>query len=327
MSLTRYLVNRFFQSITIILTIIIINFIIIYSAPGDPIQFIAGDIAVNSPEFAAYLRAKWGLDRPLYERLLIYISNILRGDLGYSYRYSEPVLNLILERAPVTLLLTVTSNILAFVVGVMLGIYSARRISRKIDTSLTILNFFLWSTPSFWLGIMLMMIFAVNLRILPATGLMDVRNPKEGVLLYLDILYHSALPVTTLTLITLPLYYKITRDSIIQQSSEDYVITYRAIGFSDDVIYKKFIFRNSIIPPLTVFGIHMGFAIAGAALIENVFGWPGIGRLLLDSIRARDYPVILGTYVVIASSVVFANLLMDLIYALLDPRVRIAKSR
>jgi len=325
LSLARYIISRFFQSIFIILIIIIINFIIISSAPGDPVQFIAGDIAIYNPDLAAYLRAKWGLDKPLYERLLIYLTNVLRGDLGYSYRYSEPVINLILERLPVTLLLTVSANIMAFVIGVLLGVYSARKIGGKSDTFLTVLNFFLWSTPSFWLGIILMMFFAVDLKILPATGLLDLRNPKTGIWFYLDILYHSILPVTTLTLITIPLYYKITRDTVIQQASEDYVMTYRAIGFSEDVIYRRYVFRNSIIPPVTVFGVHMGFAVAGAALIENVFGWPGVGRLLLDSISTRDYPVILGIFIIIASSVVLTNLIIDLLYAILDPRVRIEK--
>ena len=325
MALTRYIISRLFQSIIIILVIIVINFLIVSSAPGDPIRFIAGDITLYNPEYAAYLRAKWGLDKPLHERLLMYFLNVLRGDLGYSYRYLESVSKLIIERLPLTLLLTVTANILAFALGVYLGIQSARRAGSKLDTALTSLNFFLWSTPSFWLGILLMIIFAVKLKILPATGLMDLRNPKTGFMLYIDILWHSILPVTTLTLITTPLYYKITRDSVIQQASEDYVTTYRAIGFSEDRIYRKYIFRNAIIPPVTVLGLHMGFAVAGAALIENVFGWPGMGRLLLDSISTRDYPVILGIYLVVASSVVLANLIVDIIYAFLDPRVRIAK--
>lgn len=313
------------QAFFIILAVIIVNFLIISLAPGDPVQFIAGDISLYSPEVAAYLRARWGLDKPVYERLLIYISNVLRGDLGYSYRYSVPVVSLILERVPTTLLLTITANLLAFFLGVFLGVYAARRSGSKIDTALNLVNFFLWSTPAFWFGIVLMLIFSVNLKILPATGLIDVRNPPQGFMLYLDIARHSILPVATLALVSLPLYYKIVRDTVIQQSSEDYVYTYRAIGFAEGEIYRRYIFRNSIIPPVTVFAIHMGFAIAGAALIENVFGWPGVGRLLLDSIRARDYPVILGVYLVIATSVVIANLITDILYAYLDPRVRIER--
>ncbi|MEM1633874.1 MAG: ABC transporter permease [Sulfolobales archaeon] len=321
----RYLLSRLIQSFFIILVVIVINFFIISLAPGDPVRFIAGDLSLYSPEVAEYLRARWGLDKPLYERLAIYIYNVMRGDLGYSYRYSAPVAELIIERLPTTLLLTITANLLAFVLGVYAGVLAARRVGGRIDTALNLLNFFLWSTPSFWLGIVLMLLFGVYLRILPVAGLMDVRNPQTGFMLYLDIARHSILPITTLTLITLPLYYKIVRDTMIQQASEDYVITYRAIGYSEGEIYRRFVFRNSIIPPVTVFAIHMGFAVAGAALIENVFGWPGVGRLLLDSIASRDYPIILGVYLVISITVVLANLIVDLLYAYLDPRVRIGR--
>ncbi|MEM4969825.1 MAG: ABC transporter permease [Sulfolobales archaeon] len=325
LGLARLIIWRTLQAILVIFFIIVLNFIIISTAPGDPVQFVAGDIAISSPDVVEYLRHRWGLDRPLYERLFIYLSNVLRGDLGYSYRYSEPVVDLILERLPVTLTLTVVSNLLAFSAGIVLGIYAARRMGRKADNLITTANMFLWSVPSFWLGIVLMMIFGVQLKLLPVSGLMDVRNPKEGFWLYLDIAYHSILPIATLTMITLPLYFKIVRDTVIQQASEDYVHTYRAIGFSEDEIYRRVIFRNSILPPITVFAIHMGFSVAGAALIENVFGWPGIGRLLLDSIRTRDYPVIMGIYLIVASSVVVANLITDLIYMRLDPRARIQK--
>ncbi|MDT7887969.1 MAG: ABC transporter permease [Desulfurococcales archaeon] len=323
MGLASYVASRIFQALIVIFLVMILNFIIISTAPGDPVQFIAGDIAIGSPEVLNYLRSRWGLDRPLHERLLIYLGNILRGDLGYSYRYSQPVASLILERLPATLALTITSNLLAFAIGIVLGVVAARRAGEKLDNAISVFNLFLWSVPSFWLGIVLMAIFSVQLRLLPASGLMDVRNPKEGLWLYIDIAYHSFLPIATLTLITLPLYFKIVRDTVIQQASEDYVQTYRAIGIGEGEIYRKVILRNSIIPPVTVFAIHMGFAVAGAALIENVFGWPGVGRLLLDAIRTRDYPVIMGTYLVITTTVIIANLIVDLLYARLDPRVKI----
>lgn len=323
MSLASYIAARLFQAVGVIFAILILNFIIISTAPGDPVQFIAGDIAIGSPEVVSYLKSRWGLDRPLHERLFIYIGNLLRGDLGYSYRYSQPVAGLILERLPATLVLTMTSNILAFALGVFLGVVAARRAGGRADNVITAATLFLWSAPSFWLGIVLMAIFSVQLKVLPTSGLMDVRNPKEGLLLYADIAYHSILPVSTLTLITLPLYFKITRDTVIQQASEDYVHTYRAVGFPEDTIYRRFILRNSIIPPITVFAIHMGFAVAGAALVENVFGWPGVGRLLLDSIRTRDYPVIMGIYLVISATVILANLVVDILYAYLDPRVKV----
>ena len=323
MSLSTYLIKRFFQSITVIFAILLINFIIINIAPGDPARFMGGEVALSSPEYLQAIRERWGLDKPIYERFLIYIYNLLRGDLGYSYRYLQPVSTLIAERLPTTLLLTITSTLLAFFIGTYLGLRAVRKVGGKVDTILTTTMFVFWSIPSFWLGIILIMIFGVHLKILPISGLVSVREMKTGIWYYLDILYHSILPITTLTLITIPVYYKLTRDTALNQLSEDYVTTFRAIGLDEGKIFKKHIFRNAILPPITVFGLQLGYAIAGAALIETVFGWPGMGRLLLDAIYMRDYPVIMGIYLIIAISVVLSNFIIDLVYMLLDPRVRL----
>lgn len=323
MGLSTYIIKRFFQSIIVIFAILLINFLIINLAPGDPARFMGGEIALSSPEYLQAIRERWGLDKPVYERFLVYLYNLLRGDLGYSYRYLQPVLTLIAERLPTTLLLTITSTLLAFFIGTYLGLRAVRKVGGKLDTILTTIMFVFWSIPSFWLGIILIMIFGVHLKILPISGLVSVREIKTGIWYYLDILYHSILPITTLTLITIPIYYKLTRDTALNQLSEDYVTTFRAVGIDEGRLFKKHIFRNAILPPVTVFGLQLGYAIAGAALIETVFGWPGMGRLLLDSIYMRDYPVIMGIYLVISISVVLSNFIVDLVYMLLDPRVRL----
>jgi len=323
MGLSTYIIKRFFQSIIVIFAILLINFLIINLAPGDPARFMGGEIALSSPEYLQAIRERWGLDKPVYERFLIYLYNLLRGDLGYSYRYLQPVSTLIAERLPTTLLLTITSTLLAFFIGTYLGLRAVRKVGGKLDTILTTIMFVFWSIPSFWLGIILIMIFGVHLKILPISGLVSVREIKTGIWYYLDILYHSILPITTLTLITIPIYYKLTRDTALNQLSEDYVTTFRAVGIDEGRLFKKHIFRNAILPPVTVFGLQLGYAIAGAALIETVFGWPGMGRLLLDSIYMRDYPVIMGIYLVISISVVLSNFIVDLVYMLLDPRVRL----
>lgn len=323
MGLSTYIIKRFFQSIIVIFAILLINFLIINLAPGDPARFMGGEIALSSPEYLQAIRERWGLDKPVYERFLVYLYNLLRGDLGYSYRYLQPVSTLIAERLPTTLLLTITSTLLAFFIGTYLGLRAVRKVGGKLDTILTTIMFVFWSIPSFWLGIILIMIFGVHLKILPISGLVSVREIKTGIWYYLDILYHSILPITTLTLITIPIYYKLTRDTALNQLSEDYVTTFRAVGIDEGRLFKKHIFRNAILPPVTVFGLQLGYAIAGAALIETVFGWPGMGRLLLDSIYMRDYPVIMGIYLVISISVVLSNFIVDLVYMLLDPRVRL----
>jgi len=318
-----FLFRRLLFAFITLIIVITINFIIINMAPGDPVRFIAGDIAYASPEYIEFMRSKWGLDKPVYERLLVYISNLLKGDLGYSYRYLQPVPTLILERLPLTLFLTITSNVIAFLLGIVLGIISVMKFKSKLDTALTLSNMVLWSTPSFVLGIILMFVFSLKLKLFPASGIMDLRNPKEGIMLYLDILHHSILPIATLTLILLPLYYKVVRDSVLQLSAEDFVFALKAIGYTEFRIYRRHILRNAILPPLTVFMLHLGYSVAGATLIEIVFGWPGIGRLLLDAILTRDYPVIMGVYVVISASIIAVNMLTDILYTILDPRVRL----
>jgi len=322
MGMGTYIAKRVVHSIGIIFVILFLNFIIINSAPGNPALFMGGEVALSSPEYVKALMHRWGLDKPLYERTLIYFEHLLKGDLGYSYRYMEPVSSLILERLPVTLLLTLSSSLLAFVIGVWLGLASARRVKSKTDAAITTTMFVFWSTPSFWLGIMLMILFGVRLRLFPVSGMVSVSHLGGGVWYYLDILYHAVLPVTTLTLIMTPLYYKLTRDTAIQQLREDYVTTFRAVGLGEGYLFRKYVFRNSILPPITAFGLQLGYAVAGAVLVENVFGWPGMGRLLLDSILMRDYPVIMGIYVFVSVTVILSILLVDILYALLDPRIK-----
>ncbi len=323
MALSTYLAKRFLQSILIIFAILLINFIIINSAPGDPARFMGGEVALSSPQYVEAIKERWGLDKPIYERFFIYVYNLLHGDLGYSYRYLQPVSTLIIERLPTTLLLTITSTILAFFIGTFLGLKAVQKVGSRRDVFLTTLMFVFWSIPAFWLGILLIMIFGVQLKWFPISGLVNVREMKTGIWYYLDILYHSVLPITTLTLITIPVYYKLTRDTALQQLTEDYVTTFRAVGLDENRLFKKHVFRNAILPPITIFGLQLGYAIAGAALIETVFGWPGMGRLLLDSIYMRDYPVIMGIYLIISISVVLSNLIVDLVYMLLDPRIRV----
>ena len=250
------------------------------------------------------------------------MANLFKGDLGYSYRYSAPVSQLIIERLPITLLLTIAANVIAFGLGVYTGLISARRYRSGVDATLSLIAFVLNSMPSFLLGIILMLIFAVHLKVLPVSGMIDVRNPKTGVMLYIDVLYHAILPITTLALILLPSYFKIVRDTALQQLGEDYVTTFRAVGLDEWKIFKRHIFRNAILPPITLFTIRLGYSVAGAAIIETVFGWPGIGRLLLASIRERDYPVIMGIYLMVTTSIVVLSIITDLVYSLLDPRVK-----
>jgi len=322
-NIAPYLFRRGIQTILTIFLIIIINFFIINLAPGDPIRVIAGEFAFSNPEYVKALRKRWGLDKPLSERFIIYLINLFKGDMGFSYRYMQPVTTIIGERIIPTLLLTFTSLIIAFLLGVLLGVFSARKSGTLVDISLSFTMIILYSMPVFWLGIILILIFAVNLRLFPIAGMYSARVKYEGVRLWLDILWHMALPVATLVLAQLPVYYKITKASILEQTREDYVRTFTAYGFHRETIFRRYILRNALLPPVTIFGLQLGFVLSGAALVEIIFGWPGMGRLLLDAAFYRDYPLLMGLYLVTAIGVAAANFLTDIVYMFLDPRVRL----
>jgi len=320
-----YTLKRIAYGILVVMIIVATNFVIVSLAPGDPAVAMGGELVLSNPEYIKAVRERWGLDKPLIHRLLLYLYNVfLRLDLGYSYRYLEPVSKLIVERLPYTLLLTVTSSLLAFVLGLLTSVTSVKKLGR-VDTALTTSSLILWSVPVFYLGIVLVWIFSVNLKLFPAAGLIDVKNPKTGIYYVLDVLHHAFLPVTALTLALYPAYYKLLRDTMFEVLGEDFVMTFRAVGLDEGKLIRRHVLRNALIPAVTLLGLQLGYSVAGAALIENVFGWPGIGKLLLDAVYVRDYPVIMGVFLITSSTVVVANIVVDLIYAALDPRVRVGK--
>ncbi|MBO3801151.1 MAG: ABC transporter permease [Thermoproteota archaeon] len=316
----EYLLRRIIQLFFIVFIVLILNFLIINLAPGDPASIMAGELATK--EYIEAVRQKWGLNKPIYERLISYVSNVVHGDFGYSFTYSQSVLSLIAERIPITLMLTLTSSILAFVIGLLLAVRSAQNAFSKEDIIVSNAMLVLYSVPSFWLGLVLIGVFGVGLRLLPTSGMTDVRAANTGLLLAIDILIHSILPISTLTAIQIPVYYKIARNSIVEQSSEDYALTFTMAGMNRSDLFRKYILRNSLLPPVTVFALHLGYILSGAVLVEIVFGWPGMGRLLLGAVYSRDYPLIMGIYLITSITVAFANFFVDILYVLLDPRVK-----
>jgi len=178
------------------------------------------------------------------------------------------------------------------------------------------------STPGFWLGLMLILIFASTLKILPTAGMVDLRAQNEGFAKVLDILKHLVLPLTTVTLIQIPYFFRIARASVIQTMSEDYITTFRAAGMKESKIFKRYIFKNSMLPTITVFGINLAYVISGVAIIEIVFAWPGMGRLMMTAISKRDYPLLMGIYLVLSVSIAVCMIVVDVIYAVIDPRIR-----
>ena len=301
-----------------------INFLLIHFSPGDPVKILTG-MDHPSPAMEAELRQKYGLDQPLSTQFISYIGNLLKGDLGTSYNYHLPVSQIILNRLGPTALLALTSAILALILGTLLGLFVSRYQGRLMDKMLNGLSYFFYSMPAFWLGLMIIFIFSTWLKILPTSGMINMRQSAIGAGYIVDVIRHMILPVGTLTIIQIPVYMRIFQTSVYQTKNEEFITTFRAVGLSEKKIFRRYVLRNSILPTITVFGINLAYTVMGAALIEIVFAWPGVGRLMLEAISRRDYPLLMGIYLMLSISVAVFMVITDVVYALVDPRIRYNK--
>lgn len=317
----RFALRRFFSGLLTVFVVFALNFVIIHAAPGNPVKSIIGKETSN-PELTQALMDKWGLNDPLTVQFSRQLGNTLRGDLGTSILYNRPVNEMILERLGATLLLGVVTAVLSLLIGTALGVVCARKEGSWLDRILSVITYALDSMPSFWLGLMLIILLSSKLGLLPTQGMENVRAGYTGLRHVLDVLYHLILPSLTLVLISIPGYFRIAKSSIQQVTSEDFIITLRATGMSEKKIFSKYIFRNAILPTVTLFGITLAFLVTGVSLIEIVFSWPGMGRLTMTAINQRDYPVLMGIYFVMSVSVALVMVLVDIAYAMLDPRIR-----
>ena len=318
----RYLLKRVTTGLLTVLIAIVLNFFLIHIAPGDPIRIMAGMDHPSSEQLEA-LYVRYGLDKPLLVQLGQYIVNLLHGDFGTSYTYNKPVVSLILETMGPSILLALTSCVLAFVLGTLLGLFAARHQGRWMDNVLSYVSYLFDSMPPFWLGLVAILVFASTLHWLPTSGMVNLRNPQQGIGYVLDVLTHLLLPCATMTLIQIPQYLRLTRSSVTQVMQEDYITTFRATGMSEKTIFRRYVLKNAILPTLTAFGISLAYVVAGAALVEIVYAWPGTGRLMLNAINRRDYPLLMGIYLMIAISVSVVTMIVDILYAWLDPRIRL----
>jgi len=319
-SLQAYIVRRLIQAVPLVLGVLVITFVMIHLAPGDPIYILAGE--GGTEEYYAQMRALYGLDRPLYEQLLRYIFEVLRGDFGYSFSYQQPVFEVILDRLPATLLLMGTALLFSTVLGVLLGVVSAKRARSPLDHSIMVSTLTVYSMPVFWLGQLMIILFAVGFNLFPVQGMMSVREEYSGLRYWLDVLHHLALPAITLGMLQLAQTARLTRTSLREVLQEDFVRTARSKGLPERTVLYRHALRNAMLPIVTVLGGQIGVLLTGAALTETIFAWPGLGRLLLDSTLRRDYPLLMAIFILVSVTVIVANLLTDLVYTLLDPRVR-----
>lgn len=315
----RYVGWRLIQVIPAVAGIVIIGWLLIHLAPGDPVVALAGES--GDEDYYAFMREKFGLDRPLHEQFAAYAANVVRGDLGVSYIRGRPSAEVVLERLPATLLLTVTSLALSSVVGVALGVLAASRAGGWRDVAVNVGALGFYAAPVFWLAQLALLSFALRIGFFPVQG-MSSAAPTSGLAYVLDVARHLALPALVLASQETAAVTRFTRAGLLEEMQRDYVRTARAKGLSRVQALLRHALRRALLPVITVVGARVGHLISGAIIVEIVFGWPGLGRLLLSAAQTRDSPVLLAVFFLVAFSVVLANLLTDLAYAVLDPRIR-----
>ncbi len=316
-----FVARRLLQLVPVVAAIAALNFVLVHLAPGDVAQLLAGQSGQSSAEYVSQLRHEFGLDRPLAEQFVIYLGRLARFDLGYSYVQQTPVLTLIVDRLPATLLLMVSAITLALGLGVALGVAAARRFGSLLDNAISVGALVVYATPVFWLGLMLIVLFSVDLRLLPPDGMTDTRTSESGLAYALDVLRHLVLPAITLALFYVAVYTRLMRSAMLEVLGRDFVTAARAKGLAERTIAWSHAAPNAILPVVTIAGVMFGNMLGGSILVETVFGWPGLGRLIFDALLQRDLNLLLGILFVSSLVVVIANLLVDLAYGLLDPRI------
>ncbi|HAE91962.1 MULTISPECIES: nickel ABC transporter permease [Tissierella] len=302
----KYILRRLLLLIPVILGVTFLVFTIMYFTPGDPARLILGESA--QPEQVAALREEMGLDDPFIVQYFRFITKALTGDFGRSYSTKRPVFDEVFARFPATLKLTVAAMIIAVLIGIPVGIISATKQYSLLDSIAMIGALIGVSMPVFWLGLMLILVFSVKLRILPSSGS--------------ETLLHLILPAFALGVGSAAIITRMTRSSMLEVIRQDYIRTARAKGVAEKKVVNKHALKNALIPVVTVIGLQFGGLLGGAVLTESVFSWPGVGRLMVEAIRQKDSPMVLATVVFISVTFSFVNLLVDLLYAFIDPRIK-----
>lgn len=320
--MTKYIIRRLLQVPPLLLGITLITFTIVNLAPGDPVSAMIDPQDVMTLSFEEYqaLRESMGLNKPIPVRYVLWLTQIVQGNLGYSYQGQNlPVAGMILQRLPATLFLTISAVLVAVVIGVSFGVLSALRQYSLLDNVLTVLTFFGISVPGFFFALLGMYFFAAKLHWLPVFGMW---TPGGATTLNLDLLRHAVLPVGSLAILHVAGYMRYSRTSTLDALHSDHVAVARAKGLPEGAVIRRHVFRNALLPIVTIVGLEVPGLIGGAFIIESLFSWPGIGLLGYTAIVRRDYPLQMGIALILAVAVLVANLLTDLVYTFVDPRIR-----
>lgn len=322
---SRHIGSILIRAVITFVMVVVLNFVLFRVIPGDPARLLLSGArtSVTAEQIEAQ-RESWGLDRPLFpDQVLNYLSATLRGDFGYSFKFrGRHVADLILERLPATIALVGLAQFIAILCGVMLGLYAGWRRGGAVDFIATGASLALYSTPAFWLGMILVVIYSTALGWLPGYGAHSPSAIKGSLDWFLDYLRHLALPVIAVALGLIGQYVVVARAAMSDVVTEDYMVTARAKGLTGGQMLMRHAFRNAMLPVVTLITLNLGYVVAGAITVEAVFAWPGIGGLTVEALNARDYPVLQGVFLLLGASIVVANLVADLAYGILDPRVR-----
>lgn len=323
--LGRYLVGKIGGALFSLLLVILLGFFLFRVIPGDPVGELTHGTAVSAAQKAA-LRHQLGLDRPWYGQFFSYLVNVLKGDLGQSFKYGRPVSGLILDRLWPTILLVGTATILSIAIGLWLGTRSAWKSGSGFDKTQTTIALTLWSAPTFWLGLILLMVFGVGVGPIPGlfpTGGMSSPTAAPGFFNHvIDVAHHLVLPVVTLVAVVYAQYLLVMRSSLLDEMGSDYLVTARAKGLRDDLVRRRHAVPNALLPTVTLIFLQIGFVVSGAVTTEVIYSWPGLGSLLYDGLSVPDLPLLQGTFIVFSASVIVMNVVADVVYRFIDPRVR-----
>lgn len=319
----RMLLRRLLQLIPLLLGVIVFNFALIQAAPGSFLDVMTAEQQVSDPAIVERLRITYGMDQPPLVQLWRYVVSIAHLDFGFSYRQNAPVIDIIMAQLPATLLLMVSAISIAVLVGSAAGVIAAVKVGSGWDSLISALAVFFFAAPSFWLGIMLVVLFSVKLGWLPVGGMQTIGLDGSAWIQLVDVMRHLALPALTLGLFYAAIYARVMRASMLEVARMDYVRAARAKGLSGARVVVAHVLRNAMLPVVTLVGLQLGTALGGSVVIEAVFSWPGIGSLLFDSVMSRNYPVVLGVMVLSALVVAVCNLAVDMAYLKLDPRVQL----
>jgi peptide/nickel transport system permease protein len=310
------------QAIPTVFGIVILVFLLLQWVPGDAVDVLAGESGGITEEGLTMLRESFGLDQPVLVQLLAYLNHLAHFSLGYSPRYNTPVMDLIMARLPSTLILMLLSQLIAVAIGTALGAIMAVWAGRWPDRLLSLLVLLLYSTPGFWIGLMALIVFSVWLGWLPSGGNVTLGADIEGWAYLKDFCLHAVLPVAALAGFFVAIYARLVRAAMLEISRQDFVRTAHAKGLAPFVVTVRHILRCALTPLITVVGMHLGTLLGGAVVVETVFSWPGLGRLALEAVMARDYAVLLGILLLSSMTVIVTNVLVDLLHAWLDPRIK-----